>query len=70
MGASWWAARRRAAPAATRAAIYAQPSPQLGPSAPPMSGRELPVSLAEGEVNEEARTVTRAQQQNPFARRS
>ncbi|PCC72759.1 Glycosyltransferase involved in cell wall bisynthesis [Nannocystis exedens] len=54
----------REAPAATRAAIYAQPSPQLGPSAPPMSGRELPVSAAE-EISEDARTVTVAGKPNP-----
>jgi hypothetical protein len=62
----------REAPANTRAAIYAQPSPQLGPSAMRTTGRELPVSAADevgDEVSEEARTVSLGQKQNPFARR-
>lgn len=61
----------REAPAATRAAIYAQPTPQLGPSSLPGTGRELPVSAADEvlDVRDEATTVSLGHKQNPFARR-
>ncbi|HEY8379155.1 MAG TPA: glycosyltransferase family 2 protein [Nannocystis sp.] len=59
----------REAPAATRAAIYAHPSPQLGPSSLQATGRELPVSAADEVIDEDARTVSLGHKQNPFARR-